>query len=194
MPQVAIRKRTNIRHLPDAPGAHSTYAGSAATVLILAVGSASSIAQERSIGMASEEHKAIVRRWFEETDKGNLDIIDELCASDYIDHAPPLPGMPAGSAGVREANRQLRAAFPDTIHIIEDQVAEGDKVVTRLRGRGTFANEILGIPPNGKVVEITGIAIHRLKEGMLVEHWANADLLSFMQQLGAIPTAGRVDP
>jgi steroid delta-isomerase-like uncharacterized protein len=137
--------------------------------------------------MTSEENKAIVRRWFAETDQGNLDIVDELCAPNYIDHAPPLPGMPAGNAGVREANQQLRAAFPDTVHIIEDQVAEGDKVVTRLRARGTFANEILGIPANGKVIEITGITIHRLEGGKLIEHWANPDLLSFMQQLGVIP-------
>jgi steroid delta-isomerase-like uncharacterized protein len=138
--------------------------------------------------MSTEENKAIVRRWFAETDKGNVAIVDELCHPDYIDHSPPLPGMPRGNAGVRRANEVLGAAFPDTVHIIDDQVAEGDKVVTRLRGRGTFTGEFLGIPPNGKVVEITGISIHRLADGKLVEHWANADLLSLMQQLGAIPT------
>jgi steroid delta-isomerase-like uncharacterized protein len=137
--------------------------------------------------MSPEENKAIVRRWFAETDKGNPAIVDELCAPDYVDHSPPLPGMPAGSAGVHRANELLRAAFPDTVHTIEDQVAEGDKVVTHLRARATFRGEILGIPPNGQVVEITGISIHRLVDGKLVEHWANADLLSFMQQLGAIP-------
>ena len=137
--------------------------------------------------MSPEENKAIVRRWFEETDKGNDAIVDELCAPDYVDHGPPLPGMPAGRAGVHRANELLRAAFPDTVHTIEDQVAEGDKVVTRLRGRATFTGEILGIPPNGKVVEIGGITIHRLADGKLVEHWAVSDQLSFMQQLGALP-------
>jgi predicted ester cyclase len=135
-----------------------------------------------------EENKALVRRWFAETDKGNLGIIDELCAPDYVDHAPPLPGMGEGSAAVRKANEALGPAFPDTVHIIEEQIAEGDLVVTRLRGRGTFKGEILGIPPNGKVIEITGISIHRIANGKLAEHWANADLLGFMQQLGAIPT------
>ena len=138
--------------------------------------------------MSTEANKALVRRWFEETDKGNLAIIDELCAPDYLDHSPPLPGMGEGSEGVRRANVALASAFPDTVHIIEDQLAEGDKVVTRLRGRATFLGECLGIPPNGKVVEITGISIHRIENGKLVEHWANADLLSFMQQLGAIPS------
>lgn len=138
--------------------------------------------------MASlEDNKALVRRWFEETDKGNLAIIDELCAPDYLDHAPPLPGMGEGSTAVRKANEALGAAFPDTVHVIEAQVAEGDLVVTRLRGRGMFTGEILGVPPNGKVIEITGISIHRIADGKLAEHWANADLLGFLQQMGAIP-------
>src|SRR5919204_2834192 len=96
--------------------------------------------------------------------------------------------MGPGSGGVRQANAALRAAFPDTVHFIDDQIAEGDKVVTRLRGRATFTGEILGIPPTGKVVEISGISIHRIADGKLVEHWANADLYSLMQQLGALPT------
>src|SRR5215207_8070422 len=144
-------------------------------------------AEEGAGSMSIEENKALVRRWWEETDKGNDAIVDELCAPDYIDHSPPLPGMGPGRAGVRKANATLRAAFPDTIHIIEDLLAEGDKVVTRLRGRATFTGEILGIPPNGKVVEITGISIHRIAGGKLVEHWANADQLGLMQQLGALP-------
>jgi predicted ester cyclase len=137
---------------------------------------------------STEENKALVRRWFEETDKGNETIVDELCVADYVDHNPPLPAMPEGSEGVRQANAALRSAFPDTVHIIEDQIAEGDLVVTRLRGRATFLGECLGIQPNGKVVEITGISIHRIANGKLAEHWANADLLGLMQQMGAIPT------
>jgi steroid delta-isomerase-like uncharacterized protein len=141
--------------------------------------------------MTPEENKAIVRRWFAETDRGNLAIVEELCAPDYVDHNPPLPGMPAGNQGVRRANVALQQAFPDTVHLIQDQIAEGDKVMTRLLGRGTFRGEILGLPPNGKVIEIAGISVHRLAEGKLVEHWAQADLLGFLQQLGAIPPLGQ---
>jgi len=141
--------------------------------------------------MSPEEHKAIVRRWFAETDNGNLAIVEELCAPDYVDHNPPLPGMPAGNQGVRQANVALREAFPDTVHVIQDQIAEGDTVVTRLLGRGTFRGAILGLPPNGKVIEIAGISVHRLAGGKLVEHWAQADLLGFLQQLGAIPPLGQ---
>jgi predicted ester cyclase len=64
-------------------------------------------------------------------------------------------------------------------------------VVTRLRGRGTFRGEILGLPPNGKVIEIAGISVHRVVGGKLVEHWAQADLLGFLQQLGALPPLGQ---
>jgi steroid delta-isomerase-like uncharacterized protein len=137
--------------------------------------------------MSTDANKALVRRWFAETDNGNEAIVDELCAPDYVDHSPPLPGMAEGNAGVLQANAVLAAAFPDTVHLIEDQIAEGDMVVTRLRGRGTFLGECLGIPPNGKIIEITGISIHRIEDGKLMEHWANADMLSFMQQIGALP-------
>jgi steroid delta-isomerase-like uncharacterized protein len=141
--------------------------------------------------MSPEENKALVRRWFAETDRGNLGIVEELCAPDYVDHNPPLPGMPAGNQGVRQANVALREAFPDTVHVIQDQIAEGDTVVTRLLGRGTFRGAILGLPPNGKVIEIAGISVHRLAGGKLVEHWAQADLLGFLQQLGALPPLGQ---
>ncbi len=138
----------------------------------------------------SEENKALVRQWFEEVDKGNPTAEDTFLSRDYIDHAPPLPDMPPGPEGVKQANALLRAAFPDILHTIEDQIAEGDKVMTRLGGRGTFQGEILGIPPNGKVVDIKGIAVHRIANGKLVEHWAVSDKLSFLQQMDAIPPLG----
>lgn len=135
----------------------------------------------------SEENKALVRRWLVASDKGNLNIVDELIAPDYIDHNPPLPGTAPGREGVKQTNAMLRAAFPDATHTIEDQIAEGDKVMTRMIARGTFTGECLGILPNGQLVTMEGIMIHRIAGGQLVEHWAVADRLSFLQQLGAIP-------
>ena len=135
----------------------------------------------------SEENKALVRRWFAELDKGNEHIVDDLVAVDYIDHNPPLPDMAPGREGVKQANALLRVAFPDARHTIEDQIAEGDKVVTRITARATFQGEILGIPPNGKLITLEGISIHRIAGGQFVEHWATADNLSLYQQLGAIP-------
>jgi len=135
----------------------------------------------------SEENKALVRRWFAELDKDNGQIVDDLIAVDYIDHNPPLPDMAPGREGVKQANALLRAAFPDVRHSIEDQIAEGDKVVTRVTARATFQGAILGIPPNGKLITVEGISIHRIAGGQFVEHWAVGDNLSLYQQLGAIP-------
>jgi len=135
----------------------------------------------------SEENKALVRRWFAEIDRGNGQIVDDLIAVDYIDHNPPLPDMAPGREGVKQANALLRAAFPDVRHSIEDQIAEGDKVVTRVTARATFQGAILGIPPNGKLITVEGISIHRIAGGQFVEHWAVGDNLSLYQQLGAIP-------
>jgi steroid delta-isomerase-like uncharacterized protein len=133
--------------------------------------------------MSAEENKALVRRWFEELDKRNFDIIDELISEDYIDHNPPLPDLPPGREGVRQSSLRLNAAFPDAIHILEDQMAEGDKVMTRLTTRATFQGEIFGLKPTGSLVEVSGIAVHRIVDGRLVEHWAHLDMAGFMQQL-----------
>jgi steroid delta-isomerase-like uncharacterized protein len=142
--------------------------------------------------MDPEDHKALVRRWFAELDAGNLEIIEELVPEDYIDHNPAIGGLSSGRQGIREYVTMLRAAFPDAHHIIEDQMAEGDKVMTRLTARGTFTGEILGYQPNGRVVEVSGIAVHRIADGQLVEHWAHLDMKGFMEKIadraGSQPT------
>ena len=133
--------------------------------------------------MSAEENKALVRRWFEELDKRNFAIIDELIPEDYVDHNPPLPNLPPGREGVRQSSLQLFEAFPDAIHLLDDQMAEGDKVMTRLTTRATFQGEILGLKPTGRTVEVSGIAVHRVANGQLVEHWAHLDMAGFMKQL-----------
>lgn len=133
--------------------------------------------------MSAEENKALVLRWFAQLDLRNLAIIDELLPIDYVDHNTPLPDMPAGRDGVRCASLALAAAFPDAVHTIEDQMAEGDKVMTRLTVRATFLGEILGFQPTGKEVEVSGVAVHRIASGQLVEHWAHTDMAGFMRQL-----------
>ena len=135
--------------------------------------------------MSAEENKALVRRWFAELDRRNFGIIDELLPEDYVDHNPPLPDLPPGREGVRQASLRLYAAFPDAVHLLEDQLAEGDKVMTRLTTRATFTGGILGFRPTGRVVEVSGIAVHRVAGGRLVEHWAHMDMAGFMEQIGA---------
>jgi predicted ester cyclase len=90
------------------------------------------------------------------------------------------------------SQRRLLPAFPDLNITIEDQIAEGDKVVTRWVGRGTQQGELQGIPPTGKQATTSGIAIDRIVSGKLVETWDQFDALGMMQQLGVVPTPEQV--
>jgi steroid delta-isomerase-like uncharacterized protein len=137
--------------------------------------------------MSSEQNKAIVRRLFEEPWKGNLDVVDELVASDYIGHDPANPEPLHGPAGVKEFISTYRAAFPDARITVEQQLAEGDLVATRWSGRGTHEGELLGIQPTGKQATVSGLTISRLVGGKVVEEFQNWDTFGLMQQLGAIP-------
>jgi len=137
--------------------------------------------------MSAEENKALVRRWFEAVDTGNFHVIDELLDPSYIDYNPAMPDLPPGREGVRQSNMALRKAFTDVKHVIEDQIAEGDKVMTRVSVRATFVGEFMGFKPTGKVVEMRGIAVHRIANGRMVEHWAQADWLGLMQQVSGAP-------
>jgi len=96
--------------------------------------------------VSAEENKRLVQRFYEEIDKGNLDVIDELVAADYVDHnPPPFPGLPPGREGVRQAFKIFWEATPGH-HNIEDQIAEGDKVVTRLTSYGKHEGDLPGAP------------------------------------------------
>jgi steroid delta-isomerase-like uncharacterized protein len=137
--------------------------------------------------MSSEQNKKIVRRAFEEPWKGNLDVVDELTARDYIGHDPANPEPLRGPEGVKEFISSYRAAFPDARITVEEQLAEGDLVATRWSGRGTHEGELMGIEPTGKQVIVSGLTISRLKDGKIVEEFQNWDNFGMMQQLGAIP-------
>jgi steroid delta-isomerase-like uncharacterized protein len=118
----------------------------------------------------SEENKALPRRLLEEVwNKGNLNIIDELAAPDFVDHEPASPEEAHGPEGVRQFVEMYRSAFPDVQLTVDDQVAEGDMVVTRWTARDTHQGELMGIPPSGNRVEVTGISIDRFEGGKMVE-------------------------
>lgn len=135
--------------------------------------------------MSTEQNKAIVRRAFEEgTSQGNLCIFDELLAPNYVNHSLPEPG----GESLKQAIRLFRAGFPDLRVTIEDQIAEGDKVVTRGYSTGTHIAELQGIPPTGRQVKVPFINITRVENGKMMESWVQSDMLGMMQQLGAIPT------
>lgn len=134
------------------------------------------------------ENKDIVRRFIEEAwNKGNLRAIDELIATEHKDHTPGSEQFGPGREGVRTFVTTYRSAFPDARINIQEQLAEGDKVVTRWIGEGTQKGELLGMPPTGKKASVPGITIDRVQGGKIVETWANWDRMGLMQQLGFVP-------
>jgi steroid delta-isomerase-like uncharacterized protein len=136
--------------------------------------------------VSADTNKEIVRRLGVEPWEGNLGVIDELVASNYVGHDPAMPDQ-QGPEGVKEFITGYLAAFPDGRITIDDQFAAGDLVATRWMGRGTQTGELMGIPPTGKQVTITGITISRVEKGKVVEEWTNWDMLGMLQQLGVVP-------
>ena len=141
--------------------------------------------------MSTEENKALVRREIEElfNHTGDLDVAEEVYAPDFVGHDSTLPENLNGVEAAREFAASFRSAFPDLTCTIEDQLAEGDKVVTRWRASGTHEGETEDLGPStGNRMEITGISIERISEGKVVESWDNYDAMGMMQQLGHIPS------
>jgi serine phosphatase RsbU (regulator of sigma subunit)/predicted ester cyclase len=133
--------------------------------------------------MSAEENKAVVRRLIEEVyNRGNLDIADELLAPDYVDHTWP-PGKYAGREGLKRSVAKQRAASSD-LHInIEEQIAEGDKVVSWVISSGTHDRErFLGLAPTGERMTMKHIFISRVVEGKIVEVWGVGDISDVWQQ------------
>ncbi len=126
--------------------------------------------------MSAEENKALIRRFFAAIDAacaaGNADILDEFLAPDFVERNP-FPGM----APTREGWKQIFTAFvagAPGYHVVDDLVAEGDKITGRITAYGTHEGELFGVPRTGRIVE----------------HWHETDGLGLMQQLGAIPAPG----
>jgi predicted ester cyclase len=139
---------------------------------------------------AMADPRSIVGRWFQRIDRGGVPDVDQYIAGGYRDHnPPPVPGLADGIKGVRQAIPVALRAFGEFHHDIAASIAEGDKVATRVTGFGTHTGEFIGIPATGKQVTMSGISIHRVKDGKLAEHWAQVDGLSLLQQLGAIPAS-----
>lgn len=135
----------------------------------------------------AEKNKALVRRFYEEIDKDNIEILDELVAEDYVDHnPPPFPGLGSGREGLIQAFRIFKHATPG-YHTIEDQIAEGDRVVTRLTSYGKHEGDLPGAPRTGNDLKMTSITIHRIADGKLSEKWSEKDVMGFLQQIGVMP-------
>lgn len=141
--------------------------------------------------MSIEENKAMVRRGYEEFNKGPeaaMAAFEELYAADYAYHGPGASSN-LDLAAMKQMARAFLTAFPGQRITLEDLFAEGDEVVSRYTFRGTHQGEFMGFPATGRAVTFTGIVISRFAGGKWVEDWESLDAMGLMQQLGAIATA-----
>jgi len=135
--------------------------------------------------MSIEENKNIVLRYQEIYNNNDLDRLTEVVSEDLL--TPNImPGIPRGLEGAKAAHRIMLAGFPDYQTVIEDMLAEGEKVAARIKMTGTNTGEFMGIPATGKHVEFTGIYIARISNGKIIEHWGEEDSVSLLQQLGVL--------
>jgi steroid delta-isomerase-like uncharacterized protein len=138
----------------------------------------------------SEENKEKARRLMEEAfGQGKTEVIDEVLHSDFVCYDPNSEsGEIRGVDTIKGEIEYFRSAVPDLTYTVEDQVAEGDKVVSRWKASGTHQGEFFGVPGSGNRIEMSGIQIDRFAEsGKMVEEWPEYDLLGAMKQIGAIP-------
>jgi steroid delta-isomerase-like uncharacterized protein len=140
----------------------------------------------------SEQNIALVRRAVEEVwNRGNFAVVDDLAASDIVIHGAANGGDLHGPEGIKQFYGALHAAFPDIRFTIEDQIAAGDRVVTRWTARATHTGDYQGIPATGKQFTLRGIDIDRFAGGKVVECWPVADELGLLRQLGVVSPEGR---
>jgi steroid delta-isomerase-like uncharacterized protein len=133
------------------------------------------------------DYKTMAQRWFTEVmNEGNEEVIDELCADNFVDH-DPLPGTSPDRQGIHDFVKQVRAAFPDIEMTADEILVEGDQLAVRSTMRGTHQGEFMGIPASGKKVEVSNYDFVRFENDQVVEHWGTIDSAALMEQIGAVP-------
>jgi predicted ester cyclase len=137
--------------------------------------------------MSVETNKALICRLYDEAlNKGNLAVVDEIIAPNYVRHGL-APGALPGPESTKQVFAAMRTAFPDLHTTVEPMVGEGDKVAAQLTHSGTHKGEFRGIAPTGKQVTVTTIGIYRLAGHKLEEAWIQMDELGMLRQLGLVP-------
>jgi steroid delta-isomerase-like uncharacterized protein len=138
-----------------------------------------------------EQNKAIVHRFIEAFDAGDLDGAAAVVARQVVVHNSGAPD-PLNLEGFKQLGGVFLTAFPDGKHTVEDRISEGNKVVTRVIYRGTHTDDLMGIPPTGKQVTVAAIIIDQIADGKIVETWRLFDQMAMMQQLGVITAPAQV--
>jgi steroid delta-isomerase-like uncharacterized protein len=138
--------------------------------------------------MSAESNKALSRRVLDEAfNAGNIDVIDELVTTDFVNHDAALPEAMIGPEAAKATISGYRTAFPDLRITIEEQIADDQRVATRWSAKGTHEGDLMGMAPTGKQSTVTGITIDRIVNGRIAESWTNWDTLGMLQQLGVVP-------
>jgi predicted ester cyclase len=141
--------------------------------------------------MTTETRKLIEQIPLEVLNNSNFGLIDQIYATDYVEHTPP-PGVAPTREGFKQFVVGLKKAFPDLRYTIEDTIESGDKIVHRLTARGTMKGDFMGMPATNKQATWTEFHIGRVVNGRLTEHWGLADQLGMLVQLGVIQSPARV--
>jgi predicted ester cyclase len=137
--------------------------------------------------MSVQSNKQFMQRFVDEViNARDLGAIDRFAAPDFLEHVP-LPGQGPGLEGLRDAVGLFLAAFPDLHWTTEEQIAEGDAVVSRFTWTGTHGGPFLGIAPTGRRVQVWGVVIDVVRDGVFAESRIIMDTLGLLQQLGAAP-------
>ncbi len=133
------------------------------------------------------EAATVLRRMFDEGfATGDTTVVDELCSPDLVEHQFGLAGTGAAAVQhVKDAIRDVHAAFPDVSFTIEDTAENGDTIWVRVRGRGTATGPFYG-PPSGRPVDFTVVDIARVVDGRIVEHWGVPDRFAILAQTGVL--------
>jgi predicted ester cyclase len=142
--------------------------------------------------MGAEENKDVVRRIEAAWDNQDLAVLDELFAPEFDNRQSGVPGLPGGLEGARMAHHASMQSFPDRRVVLEDLIADGDKVVVRARITGTNKGGVafLGAPPNDAKIDVPFISIYTLKDGKVVAHFGLNDSTALMVQLGVMSPPG----
>jgi steroid delta-isomerase-like uncharacterized protein len=136
--------------------------------------------------MTVEANKALVRRFIEEVfERGNLEAVDELVADDFVPHTWPSTG--AGRDDLKAAMARVSKGLAEAVFVIDDMIAEDDRVAVRLTASARQVGVFMGLPPTGRAYTIGEIHIFLIREGKISEHWHQFDTFDLMRQLGAVP-------
>jgi steroid delta-isomerase-like uncharacterized protein len=135
----------------------------------------------------TEQNKAIVRRNYETADKNDLMTFREQLAPDVVIHLPGMPG-PLNREALIQMMNVMFSGLTQRQHVFEDQIAEDDKVVTRLMLHAVHTGEFQGLPATGKQIAVSQTAIHRIRDSKIAEVWVSSDDIGMMQQLGLMPS------